>query len=305
MTTLSTPTSVVESSTGPATVKFSGRRPRRAASAGTATGPHADPAGGARGEPPVTTDQLLRARSRLPAGHPDRAVLRAWAIEGSLALSARLARRYAGRGERLDDLLQVAALALIKAVDRYDPDRGSPFVAYAAPTIVGAIKRHFRDATWAMRVPRSTQELLLSLPAVTGHLTQTSGRPPTSAELAGHLDVTTDVLLATIHAGQVYRLPSLNAPAGGDDAAEVIDLIGTADPRFESVEDQLIVRELLARLRPYERRILTMRFYNEMTQSQIAAEIGVSQMQVSRLLRKILARLRVALPVPSGASSDA
>jgi RNA polymerase sigma-B factor len=266
----------------------------RLAGAVVATLPGAD---SLRAGPSVTTEDLLRVRGRLAAGHPDRNLLRARAIEDNVPLAKRLARRYAGRGERVDDLVQVAALALVKAVDGYDPDRTSPFLAYAVPTIVGALKRHFRDSAWGMRVPRSSQELLLDLQAATGHLTQLRGRPPTLAELADHLRVDIDVLQEAVNAAQVNRLPSLNAPAAGDDSVELIDLVGAADPRYAGVDDQLALGPLVAVLPPCERRIITMRFYDEMTQARIGAEIGISQMQVSRLLRKALTQLRVGLLV--------
>jgi RNA polymerase sigma-B factor len=244
---------------------------------------------------PGTTEDLLRARRRLPVDHPDRAVLRARAIEHNLPFANRLARRYAGHGERFDDLQQVAALALVKAVDGYDPDRLEPFVGYAVPTIVGALKRHFRDTAWGMRVPRSTQELLLAVPGASGHLTQVHGRPPTLVEVADRLRVTVDVLLAAVGASQVYRLPSLNAPATGNDDVELIDLIGATDPRYADVDDHLALGPLVAALPAREQRILIMRFYDEMTQSRIAAELGLSQMHVSRLLRRSLKRLKSAM----------
>jgi RNA polymerase sigma-B factor len=244
---------------------------------------------------PVATEQLLRACRRLPVGHPDRDVLRARAITDNLPLADRLAWRYAGRGEHFDDLRQVAALALVTAVDGYDSDRSTPFVGYAVPTIIGALKRHFRDTAWGMRVPRSTQELLLDVRAAVTHLTQLRGRAPTPAELADHLRVNIDVLHAALTAGQVYRLPSLNQTDGARDGAELGDQIGADDPHYEFVEDHLALRSLVAALTPRQRRILTLRFYDEMTQARIAAEIGVTQMHVSRLLRQALTQLRVGL----------
>jgi len=243
----------------------------------------------------VTTEQLLRARRNLPAGHPDREPLRARAIEANLPLANRLAQRYAGRGERTDDLAQVAALALVKAVDGYDPDRLAPFAGYAVPTIVGALKRHFRD-TWGMRVPRPTQELVLGLRAATGDLEQLRGRTPTAVELAAHLRVDVDVLSDAIIASQVYRLQSLNGPGTGNDDTGLVDLIGRIDPRFARIDERLSHGELgrlVAALPLRERRILAMRFSGEMTQAAIAAELGISQMHVSRLLRGSLNRLRL------------
>lgn len=285
--------------TEPTPRPYASRPARRTTAVGTAArgADHlpADPLG--------ATEQLLRIRGQLPAAHPDRDVLRARAIEDNLPLANRLAWRYAGRGERYDDLVQVAALALVKAVGGYDPDRTTPFVGYAVPTIIGALKRHFRDTAWGMRVPRSSQELLLQIPAATGHLTHLRGRTPTSVELADHLSVTIDVLLAAMSAGQAYRLPSLNESVVGHDTTELIDLIGAADPHYSSVDDPLALGPLLAALPVRERRILIMRFCDEMTQSRIAAELGLSQMHVSRILKRSLDQLRTALLDPDQEST--
>lgn len=210
-------------------------------------------------------------------------------------MAGRLARRYAGRGELLDDLAQVAAVALIKAVDRYDSSRQVPFAGFAIPSILGALKRHFRDTAWAIRVPRPIQELTLKVPAAADELGQQRGRTPTTAELADYLQVTADDVLAAAGAWQQYRLPSLNTPHP-DTGAYLVDVIGGIDPRYAAIDDHLTLQPLFAELPLRERRILTMRFYDHMNQSQIAAEIGVSQMHVSRLLRQTLARLRAALP---------
>jgi RNA polymerase sigma-B factor len=243
----------------------------------------------------VSTEELLCQRDRLPAEHPDRAKLRARAIEMNLPLANRLAHRFAGRGELLDDLAQVAAVALIDAVDRYDPSRQAPFAGFAIPTIIGGLKRHFRDTTWAMRAPRSIQELARRVPAAADELGQQLGRTSTTAELADYLEVTVGDVLAAVGAWRSYRLLSLNAPSPitGED---VIDVIGGIDPRYAGVDDHLSLQPLFAELPLRERRILTMRFYDHMNQSQIAAEIGMSQMHVSRLLRQSLSRLRAAMP---------
>ncbi|GAA4732254.1 SigB/SigF/SigG family RNA polymerase sigma factor [Phytohabitans rumicis] len=246
-----------------------------------------------------TTEQLLHQRDDLPTGHPDRALLRARAIEENLPLANRLARRYAGRGEPLEDLSQVAALALITAVDRYDPRRAVPFTAYAVPTILGTLKRHFRDTAWAIRVPRSTQELTREIVTATGELSQLQGRQPTPAELADHLHVTLDDLQATIGARHAYHLASLNTPHTTAAGIDLIDLIGGIDPRYTGVDEHLTLRPLLAALPTREQRILTMRFFGHMTQTQIAAEIGLSQMHVSRLLKQTLTRLRTAITAPT------
>jgi RNA polymerase sigma-B factor len=239
---------------------------------------------------------LLRQRDGLLAGHPERGKLRARAIEQNLPLANRLARRYAGRGELVDDLAQVAALALIKAVDSYVPSRDVPLAAYAVPSILGALKRHFRDTAWAIRVPRPIQELAQDVPTATGHLRQLPGRSPTPTELANHLRVSVDQLWAAVDAWHVYRLASLNAPPASGIGADRIDLIGGTDPRYAHVDDNLTLQPLVAALPARQQRILTMRFYDHMTQTQIATEIGLSQMHVSRLLKRILAQLRAAMP---------
>jgi RNA polymerase sigma-B factor len=243
----------------------------------------------------ASTEELLCRRDDLPANHPDRAKLRARAIEMNLPLAQRLARRYAGRGELLEDLSQAAAVALINAVDRYDPGRKIPFAGFAVPSILGVLKRHFRDTTWAMRVPRSIQELARRLPVTAERLSHQLGRTPTTADLAADLFATVEDVLAAIGARQNYHLTSLNKPYD-DSGFDLIDVIGDIDPRYAGVDDHLSVQPLLARLSVRERRILALRFYDHMTQAQIAAEIGTSQMQVSRLLRQSLARLRAAVP---------
>ncbi|MEU7876446.1 sigma-70 family RNA polymerase sigma factor [Dactylosporangium sp. NPDC049140] len=248
------------------------------------------------------TEQLLRARDRLPVGNPLRATLRAQAIVGMLPLAQRLARRYAGRGELLEDLTQVAALALVKAVDRYDSARPASFVGYAVPTIVGELKRHFRDTGWAMRVPRLVQELTMNLQTATGELEQLRGRTPTAAELAAHLHVEAGQLANAIGATHVYRVHSFDAGPTGD--GDLLDVIGTADPRFAAVDERLshgLLGRLVAELPTREQRILAMRFTDEMTQASIASALGISQMHVSRLLRHSLHELRAGIRNPSRA----
>ncbi|MEV4756376.1 SigB/SigF/SigG family RNA polymerase sigma factor [Micromonospora sp. NPDC049559] len=247
----------------------------------------------------LVTEQLLRQHAGLPAEHLGRSRLRTQAIEQNLPMANRLARRYAGRGEPLDDLTQVAALALVRAVDAYDPTRRNNFAAYAVPSILGALKRHFRDTTWGIQVPRSTQELARELVTAAEELTQRRRRTPTSAELAAHLHVAVDKVRAAISARHAYRPTSLNAPHPAGAGVDLIGIIGGSDPQYARVDDQLTLRQLLAALPLRERRILSMRFDEHMTQTQIAAEIGVSQMQVSRLLKRTLAELRRAIVAPT------
>ncbi len=209
-----------------------------------------------------------------------------------------LARRFRDRGEPLEDLVQVGTIGLIKAVDRFDPARGVEFSTYATPTIVGEIKRHFRDTGWAIRVPRRLQELRISLGQATAELSQRSGRAPTIGELAAHLGISEDDVIEGLEGAQAYSTSSLDAPVGGgeDDGAQVLsDRLGGEDPDLEGVEYRESLKPLLAALPSRERRILAMRFFHGMTQSQIAAEMGISQMHVSRLLAKSLAVLREGL----------
>jgi RNA polymerase sigma-B factor len=241
---------------------------------------------------------LLRQRDELPAGHPDRAVLRARSIEAGLPLARYLAARYRGRGEPLEDLNQVAALALVRAVDMYDPTRQTAFASYAVPTITGALKRHFRDTTWRIRPPRRIQELALSIAATSVSLTQLLGRTPTLRDLAADLDVTDADVTTAFNAWQGHRPDSLDAQtaAGGEQRWSLIDTLGAVDADIDRVVDRQSLRPLLAALPVREQRILAMRFVGGMTQSEIAAQIGVSQMHISRLLLRSLQALRAGMP---------
>jgi RNA polymerase sigma-B factor len=213
-----------------------------------------------------------------------------------LPLVQYLARRFRDRGEPLEDLVQVGTIGLIKAVDRFDPERGVEFSTYATPTIVGEIKRHFRDKGWAIRVPRRLQELRMSIGAATAELSQRSGRSPTVAELAAHIGVSEDEIIEGLEGAQAYSTSSLDAQVGGDDDAPMLaDRLGADDPDLEGVEYRESLKPLLAALPARERRILVLRFFHGMTQSQIAEEVGISQMHVSRLLAKSLAQLRDGL----------
>jgi RNA polymerase sigma-B factor len=241
---------------------------------------------------------MLVALAALPSGHPHRPVLRARVIEAWLGWAQRHAQRYAGRGQPGDDLRQVAALALVKAVDGYDPRRGDSFPAYATPTILGELKRYFRDHTWALRVPRHVQELGLAMPAAREGLEQQLRRAPTVDELAAHLDVGPDDISDALGAHYHYCLISLNAPCnavGGDGGGEVGDLCGQTDPALESTADRIALGPALSALPARERKILTLRFFGNMTQSQIAAELNLSQMHISRLIAQALVRLRTVL----------
>jgi RNA polymerase sigma-B factor len=203
-----------------------------------------------------------------------------------------LASRYAGRGEPLEDLVQVGSLGLIKAVDRFDVDRGVDFSSYAIPTIVGEIRRHFRDKAWAMHVPRRLKELSLRLSRTLDDLTTELGRSPTIAELAEATGVEEEDVVDALDSSNAYTTRSLHAPfeEGGDDSLS--DKLGTEETGYAEVEDGALVAAGLDALDERERQIVELRFFEEMTQSQIAAEIGISQMHVSRLLRRALATMR-------------
>lgn len=211
--------------------------------------------------------------------------------------AAALARRFARRSDSATDLEQVAQLGLLLALDRFDPDRGVPFEAFAAPTIVGEIKRHFRDKGWSVRVPRRIQELHLRIRAVVAEFSQEHGRSPTPDEIAEQTGRDVDAVLEAMEAGDAYTASSLDAQIGEDtppDAGRDVRL-GEEDARFDHVELRLTVRDLLDELPERERRIVAMRFVDNLTQSEIAARVGVSQMHVSRLLARSLERLRARL----------
>ncbi len=209
-----------------------------------------------------------------------------------------LAGRYAGRGEPLDDLVQVGAVGLIKAVDRYDVSRGVEFTSYGVPTIVGEIRRHFRDKAWAMHVPRRIKELSVRMARVLDDLTTTLGRSPTIAELAAAAGVDEEDVIDALDAAHAYSTRSLDAsPGTGDQLAE--HLAGP-DPGYEGVDDRWLLSAGLDALDPRERRIVHLRFFEEMTQSQIAADLGISQMHVSRLLRNALDVMRGSIEAQGG-----
>jgi RNA polymerase sigma-B factor len=240
---------------------------------------------------------LLTLLADLPAGE-DRTRVRARLIELYIPLAEYLARRFRNRGEQLEDLVQVANLGLIKSVDGYDASRGAAFTSYAIPMIVGELKRHFRDKGWDVRVPRRLQELRLEITKVSGDLAQDLGRSPTVADLAARLQVSEEEIIEGLDCGQAYRAMSLDAPVGGDSdtgQAGLGDLLGGLDPDMENVEHRESLRPLLATLPVREQKIIAMRFFGNLTQSQIAAELGISQMHVSRLLAQALRVLREGL----------
>ena len=203
-----------------------------------------------------------------------------------------LAARYAGRGEPLEDLVQVGSLGLIKAVDRFDIERGVDISSYAVPTIVGEIRRHFRDKAWAMHVPRRLKELSLRLTRLLDQLTTELGRSPTIAELAHAAGVEEEDVIDALDSANAYSTRSLQAPFDDGTGDYLADKLGHEDRGYEDVDDGALVEAGLSALSERERQIVELRFFEEMTQSQIAAEIGISQMHVSRLLRRALATMR-------------
>jgi RNA polymerase sigma-B factor len=243
----------------------------------------------------ITVHALLSAVRRLPAESADRAALRQLAIEHAMPLARRLARRFRDRGEPGEDLTQVAMVGLVNAIDGYDPDRGCEFAGYATPTIVGELRRYFRDKGWRIRVPRRLQELRLRVNQASAELSQTRGATPTIADIAKHLSVPESEVAEAIEAGLLYQPLSLSGPGTTGGELELADPIGSDDPAMDVVEQRESVRPLLATLSDRERDILRMRFFGDMTQSQIADQLGISQMHVSRLLSQTLGNLRAAL----------
>ncbi|MET7944147.1 RNA polymerase sigma factor SigF [Streptomyces sp. NPDC005302] len=234
---------------------------------------------------------------KMQEGSAEYAELRNQMVRMHLPLVEHLARRFRNRGEPLDDLTQVATIGLIKSVDRFDPERGVEFSTYATPTVVGEIKRHFRDKGWAVRVPRRLQELRLALTTATAELSQLHGRSPTVHELAEKLAISEEEVLEGLESANAYSTLSLDVPDTDDESPAVADTLKAEDEGLQGVEYRESLKPLLESLPPREKRILLLRFFGNMTQSQIAQEVGISQMHVSRLLARTLAQLREKLLV--------
>ena len=211
-------------------------------------------------------------------------------VEDHLWLARHCARRFSGRGESPDDLTQVANLALVKAVDRFDPTFHVRFTTFAVPTIIGELRRHFRDRTWSMRVSRRLKDLHLELRAASEELTHILGHAPSVAELADELDVTVEEVLEAMEAGASYRSASLDASPSGAEGSEVL-VPGDEDEGIVNAPERVAVQESLASLSQRDRRVIYLRFYLGMTQSEIAEEVGVSQVHVSRIVRAALETL--------------
>lgn len=213
-----------------------------------------------------------------------------------MPLARSLARRYERSSESLDDLLQVASLGLLKAIDRFDPARGNAFVSFAVPTILGELRRYFRDCCWDVHVPRGTQERTLKLEEAERRLTLDRGRAPSVSELAQYLEIEPEQVLDAMAASQAYGALSLDAPRSsvtGEPATTYAEVLGETDERLALVEDRVTIARALEHIPARERAVLHLRFVEDLTQSEIAERIGVSQMQVSRLLRHALEQLRI------------
>lgn len=243
--------------------------------------------------PEVSADRKEELRLKFVAFAESRdPELRSELVEAHLGLARHLARRFLNRGETYDDLVQVGSMALVKAVDRFDPGQGVAFATFATRTILGELKRHFRDKGWAVRAPRRIQELYVRLGGSIAQLSQELGRSPTIAELARDVDASEEEVLEALEAGQGYRATSIEAPVSGADEESLADRLGEVDPGFGGAERRAELSPLLDKLPHRERVILSLRFAEGLTQSEIAARVGISQMHVSRLLSRSLARLR-------------
>jgi RNA polymerase sigma-B factor len=226
-------------------------------------------------------------------------------VERFLPLARNLARRYAGAREPFDDLLQVASLGLVKAIDRFDIDRGAAFSSFAVPTILGELKRYFRDLGWSVHVPRGAQEQALKVQEAQERLTTRTGRPPTVSELAEYLELSVEDVLDALETAAAHHSASLDAPRedGDEESGSLVDMFGEEDRRYELVDETVTISTAARQLSARERKVLALRFVHDMTQTQIAEQIGVSQMQVSRILRRALNQLRelTEAPVPADA----
>jgi RNA polymerase sigma-B factor len=215
-------------------------------------------------------------------------------VERFLPLARKLARRYAGPREPFEDLMQVASLGLVKAVDRFDTGRGTAFSSFAVPTILGELKRYFRDLGWSVHVPRGAQELALKVEEAQQQLTTKTGRPPSVQDLAVYLEMSIEDVLEALETASAHHSTSLDAPRedGEEESGSLADAFGEEDERYELVDASVTIATAARQLSARERRVLVLRFVEDLTQTQIADQIGVSQMQVSRILRRALSRLR-------------
>jgi len=232
----------------------------------------------------------------LEESDPRRAELREELVRGHLPLAEHIAQRFSGRGVAKEDLVQVARVGLINAVDRFDPRRGSDFLSFAVPTVMGEVRRHFRDTGWVIRVPRRLKELHLSINSASTQLSQRLGRAPTPSEIAEHLGISQEAVFEGLDAGNAYHSMSLDEVLSGEvENLALGDTLGEEDTALEGVENHETLQPLVRQLPERERKILALRFVHNLTQTQIAEQVGISQMHVSRLLARTLAKLRSGL----------
>jgi len=253
---------------------------------------------------PGMDEQLADEKALLRRYAKDRSpVVREELAARFMPLARRLASRYAGGAEPFDDLVQVASVGLVKSIDRFDPERGTAFSTFAVPTILGELKRHFRDRGWSVHVPRDVQERILKVERALTELPSRLGRAPTIADIAESLEVTSEQVLEAMHASQGHHSVSLDASssmADGEEPAPLRERIGSEDIGFDTVEYGVAIGPVLADISDRDRKILHLRFAEDMTQSDIAERVGVSQMHVSRILRQTLERLREAVREQDG-----
>jgi RNA polymerase sigma-B factor len=238
---------------------------------------------------------MFVALRQLPAGSREYVRQRERIVVRCLPLADHVARRFAQRGEYLDDLIQVARLGLLNAINRFDPAKGSSFIGFAVPTMMGEVRRHFRDYSWSMHVPRRLRELHVQIGKTTPDLLQKLGRAPTARDLSEVLGVHHELVVECLVAGDTYRLESLDAPVGPTSSGKdrsIADAVGDIDPHIDHITNREALRPLVEALPQRDREVLHMRFFESMTQSQIAERIDVSQMQVSRILAGTLQSLR-------------
>jgi RNA polymerase sigma-B factor len=251
-----------------------------------------------RSEDAPTAAELLTRLHTMAEDDPARKVLRDRLVEQHMPLVVYLARRFSGRNEPMNDLIQVGSIGLIKAIDRFDPGRGLEFSTYATPTILGELKRHFRDTGWLIHVPRRAQELQTTLNTARAELSQELGRAPTIPELAERIDIGEDAVVEALDAARAYSGVPLDILAPPGETVPEHPMLGVVDEGFEQVEQRAILRDVIAQLPEAEREILLLRFVANKTQTEIASMVGVSQMQVSRLVARGLKKLRVSLGAP-------
>jgi RNA polymerase sigma-B factor len=239
---------------------------------------------------------LLREIGHLPEDDPRRDAARAELVQMFTPVARHIARRYSHRGEPLEDIEQAALVGLVKAINRFDPEIADRFLAYASPMMTGEVKRHFRDRTWALHVPRRLQELRISLRQASREFAQEHSRPATVPEIAKMMEITEEEAVEVIGASDAYRPASLDAPVTDQDGSESLgDLIGGEDRGLQMVIDTEALRPVIDDLPDRERRIVLLRFFGNKTQSQIAEDVGISQMHVSRLISRSLDQMRSAL----------